>query len=80
MTRKIFYSFYIIASIVAAVSVSSQLIGISLSLINQSSTLAVILGVGILLVLLLLLMLYMYVSSIFIVKNILNQDIKQTKK
>jgi len=72
MTKKIFYSFYILAIIVGIVFVSAELLGIALPLINMASTGAVALGSLIILWLFMLSALAMYVTVKFIKKHILN--------
>lgn len=72
MTKKIFYSLYILAIIVGIVFVSAELLGIALPLINMASTGAVALGSLIILWLFMLSVLAVYVTVKFIKKYILN--------
>jgi hypothetical protein len=72
MTKKIFYSFYILTMIVGIVFVSAELMGIALPLINMASTGAVALGSLILLWLAMLNLLAAYATVKFIKKYILN--------
>ena len=72
MTKKIFYSLYILAIIVGIVFVSAELLGIALPLINMASTGAVALGSLIILWLFMLSALAVYVTVKFIKKYILN--------
>ena len=72
MTKKIFYSFYILTMIVGIVLASNVVIGIALPLINMASTGAVALGSLILLWLAMLDTLAAYVTVKFIKKHILN--------
>jgi hypothetical protein len=72
MTKKIFYSFYILTMIVGIVLASNVVIGIALPLINMASTGGVALGVLILLWLAMLGLLAAYVTVKFIKKYILN--------
>lgn len=72
MTKKIFYSFYILTMIVGIVLASNVIIGIALPLINMASTGGVALGVLILLWLAMLGLLAAYVTVKFIKKYILN--------
>jgi hypothetical protein len=72
MTKKIFYSFYILTMIVGIVLASNVVIGIALPLINMASTGGVALGVLILLWLAMLATLAAYVTVKFIKKHILN--------
>lgn len=72
MTKKIFYSFYILTMIVGIVLASNVVIGIALPLINMASTGGVALGVLILLWLAMLATLAVYVTVKFIKKHILN--------
>lgn len=72
MTKKIFYSLYILTMIVGIVFVSAELTGMALPLINMASTGAVALGSLILLWLAMLDTLAAYVTVKFIKKHILN--------
>ena len=72
MTKKIFYSCYILSVIVAIVLASNVIIGIVLPLINMASTGGVALGVLTLLWLLLLDLLAAYSVVKFTKKYILN--------
>ena len=72
MTKKIFYSFYILTMIVGIVLASNVIIGIALPLINMASTGGVALGVLILLWLAMLGLLAAYAVVKFIKKYILN--------
>ena len=72
MTKKIFYSFYILTMIVGIVLASNVVIGIALPLINMASTGGVALGVLILLWLAMLVLLAVYAIVKFTKKYILN--------
>jgi len=72
MTKKIFYSFYILTMIVGIVLASSVIVGITLPLINMANTGAVALGSLILLWLAMLDLLAVYVTVKFIERKILN--------
>ena len=72
MTKKIFYSFYILTMIVGIVLASNVIIGIALPLINMASTGGVALGVLILLWLAMLGLLAAYTVVKFTKKYILN--------
>ena len=72
MTKKIFYSFYILTMIVGIVLASNVVIGIALPLINMASTGGVALGVLILLWLAMLGLLAAYAIVKFTKKYILN--------
>jgi len=72
MTKKIFYSFYILTMIVGIVLASSVIIGITLPLLNMASTGAVALGSLIILWLAMLDLLAAYATVTFIKRKILN--------
>lgn len=72
MTKKIFYSLYILTVVVGIVFVSAELLGIALPLINMASTGAVALGSLIILWLFMLSALTVYAIVRFIKKYILN--------
>jgi hypothetical protein len=72
MTKKIFYSFYILTMIVGIVFVSAEIMRIALPLINMANTGAVALGSLILLWLAMLATLAAYAVVKFTKKYILN--------